>query len=325
MSDEEFTICIDKFLEYEKTAFAANNLVAVLSWPTDSAVIGVEFHSHRTRLWGWMAIGFGPSGTPSITTSVIDILAYALMASILIKEILKAMGVISFFFHPYFHRPQNFAFIANSTLAFMPLLLSNRFRDKVLAVENDVAIKGSPWPLLWDLLLQDVPQLFLPILLAAVSPDPSPLVIFSLSGSVLSVVVGLARLSFGLKQEYINTLSTTGPDAQPQQRSSSKVFAALGPDSVGRRRRMIDSVVPGVVSPHPIEEIDAKLATLSQRLETQALLAESRIDDLQNELSDLRMRVVSLERARGNVSPAGTDEGLDATVSGPDSGAAAVV
>jgi len=171
----DFDYCRLKSQDLLQTAYTAAGITGTITSISSG-------YSPKWRLGEWTYLALKDSGKPKILRKTLTSLATAQLAFIVTKEVLKAVGVMSFFFHPFFHRPKNFIFLLNSPLTILPLLLSSRFCDMALFTEESEAA-ASPWPAFWDLLLEDLPQLFLPSLMLYLSNDRKAIAIVSMTGT----------------------------------------------------------------------------------------------------------------------------------------------
>lgn len=236
--------------------------------------IQVGLSEPAKRLNSWRNIVLGSSH--AISTIAVRIISYAILGIILFKEIFKAIGVLSFFFHPYFHNIKNFAFISNSPMTLLPLLCSPAFRNTALYVESSK--EDSPWPLFWDLLLEDLPQLFLPIFLIYISRSKSTVAIYSLTGSAAMVLVAIIRLIPKLQREHVKAMSPRNSPSFATTTTPGTEMAAvvISPHSSPSAPAIIlpPSIVP------QIDELNTRMDTVEGGLQSVILrlaLLEDRV------------------------------------------------
>eukprot|EP00808_Paulinella_micropora_P024830 g3791.t1 len=123
--------------------------------------------------------------------------AKVVFSVIVVKESLKAVALASIYLSKYFHDPARFIFVRTSPL--MALLLADPFLRSLYW--QSFQVTSIQWyTSVPDLFLEDLPQLFLPIVFLeraeGIGPQ-SALAVFSLSGSVIAVSYKLVIFLWG--------------------------------------------------------------------------------------------------------------------------------
>ena len=109
---------------------------------------------------------------------------------------------------------QMFQFVMTSPLLFVFLLFSKRHR--LLVKETSKNVKSVVFPVFWDLVLEDLPQLALPIHITATTPywEWDTITVVSLTGTSLMTLVNLGRVCVGCKNKAKKSIAEFDKELQ---------------------------------------------------------------------------------------------------------------
>lgn len=118
---------------------------------------------------------------------------------------------------------QMFQFVMTSPLLFVFLLFSKRHR--LLVKETSKNVKSVVFPVFWDLVLEDLPQLALPIHITATTPywEWDTITVVSLTGTSLMTLVNLGRVCVGCKNKAKKSIAEFDKELQLAE-TGGKVF-----------------------------------------------------------------------------------------------------
>lgn len=153
-----------------------------------SSDIGDEYYLKSEDYTEWGADG-AATGYPAQTFAVL------LLASIVSKELLKLLALLSCLCAPGFRKPVAFKFIANSP--FLLLMLpchGGRFWDLAERTRRE---ENRAFALLVDMVFEDLPQLVLPILILVVNGNADFVAVFSIAGTIVVLLVNLVSFVYG--------------------------------------------------------------------------------------------------------------------------------
>ena len=121
-------------------------------------------------------------------------------------------------------KPQRMAFCLNSPFL-VPFLFSEKYRRlfenawaHYITVQED-----NPWPLVIDLLLEDLPQLFIPVY-QSIYLSSTPIIAFTLTFTIFVTLLSLARVFIGQRNWSRNC--PTGSTGSMRSKAKIDYFCA---------------------------------------------------------------------------------------------------
>eukprot|EP01084_Bolivina_argentea_P267002 453085_1 len=165
----------------------------------DDDIVDASHHGWITCCDEWTATATA-TATETATETTMAIVASALLIIISIKETLKMLFNLSYFISKQCQQEYMLRFSINSVISWFLMLVSDRFCDDALAATDS---KNRTLGLFTDLLLEDIPQIILPLyVVVEYDQNPAIITLISLSGSLIMLIVHIVVLGMSIWTDF---------------------------------------------------------------------------------------------------------------------------